>query len=372
MNPPTQTIPFGYLQRQFADIEDYLQDVKAVVQSTDLTLGKALTRFENAFAKHSRLKHVIGVASGTDAIILTLKINGVGPGDEVITAANTFIATAGAIAMTGATPVFVDCEAGYVIDPKKIEAAITEKTKAIMPVHFTGNVADMPSIMDIAQQNNLLVVEDACQSILGAIDDIPVGSWGCAACFSLHPLKNLNVWGDGGLIGTNDDALAEKLRLFRNHGLSDRDTVEFFGHNSRLDTMQAVVGNRLIPNLPTITERRIEIAQKYDAAFSQIPGIDVPPRREGVRHVFHLYIIETDCRDALQQALLDQGIKVKVHYPVPLHLQPASQKLGYKQGDFPVAERQAERILTLPAHPYLTDEEVDRVIDCVAAAALRF
>ncbi|MCG8524775.1 MAG: DegT/DnrJ/EryC1/StrS family aminotransferase [Opitutales bacterium] len=358
-----EKIPFGYLERQFEDIDPYLQDLKKVVVSTDLTLGKELTRFENAFAEEVSLKHVIGVASGTDAIMLALKIQGIGLGDEVITAANTFIATAGAIAMTGATPVFVDCEEGYVIDTDKIEAAITPKTKAIVPVHFTGNVADMDRVTEIAEKHGLIVVEDACQSILASIHNRPVGDWGSATCFSLHPLKNLNVWGDGGLIATNDDHLAEQLRLFRNHGLVDRDTVAFFGHNSRLDTLQAVIGNRLIPKLREITNRRIQIAQKFDDAFEQLDYVDVPTRRDGVRHVFHLYIIETDRRDELKEYLLQHNVSVKIHYPVPLHLQPASQNLGYKQGDFPVSEKQAARILTLPAHPYLRDDEVDRIIE---------
>jgi aminotransferase EvaB len=362
-----EKIPFGYLERQFEDIDPYLQDLKRVVASTDLTLGKELTRFESAFAEEVRLKHVIGVASGTDAIMLSLKIQGVGLGDEVITAANTFIATAGAIAMTGATPVFVDCEEGYVIDPEKIESAITRKTKAIVPVHFTGNVANMDRVMEIAEKHGLIVVEDACQSILASIHDRPVGDWGSAACFSLHPLKNLNVWGDGGLIATNDDQLAEQLRLFRNHGLVDRDTVAFFGHNSRLDTLQAVIGNRLIPKLQVITKRRIQIAQKFDDAFERLDYIDVPTRRDGVRHVFHLYIIETDRRDELKEYLLRNNVSVKIHYPVPLHLQPASQQLGYKEGDFPVSEKQAARILTLPAHPYLRDDEVDRIIELVSS-----
>ncbi len=361
-------VPFGYLDRQFAQIDPFLEDIRKLIASTDLTLGEALEEFEARFAKLCGMPHAIGVASGTDALMLSLKMLGIGPGDEVITATNTFIATAGAIAMAGAKPVFVDCEGGFVIDPTKIEAAITPRTKALLPVHFTGNVADMPVIMEIARRHKLLVVEDACQALLGAIDGKPVGTWGSTVCFSLHPLKNLNVWGDGGLIVTRDGELARKLRLFRNHGLVNRDAVEFFGHNSRLDTLQAVIGNRLIDGVQAATERRIGYARRYDEAFADLaPRVRVPVRRPGVRHVFHLYIVEVEQRDALLSHLNKRGIKAKVHYPIPLHLQQASAHLGYKQGDFPVAEAQTRTIITLPAHPYLTPEEVEYTIREVRA-----
>jgi len=353
-------VPFSYLDRQFANLEEYLDDLRSFIPSGDFTLGKPLQEFERRFAELSGMPHAIGVASGTDALILSLKIHGVGAGDEVITTPNTFIATVGAIAMTGARPVFVDSEDGFVIDPSKIEAAITPCTKAIVPVHYTGNVADMPTIAEIAHRRNLLVVEDACQAIYGAIEGKPVGSWGATACFSLHPLKNLNVWSDGGLIVTRDAELDRKLRLYRNHGLATRDEVEIFGHNSRLDTIQAVVGNRLIADVPARTERRIAIARRYDQAFAQLaPQLRVPPRRPGVRHVFHLYIARVDRRDELVRFLVERGIEAKVHYPIPIHLQKAATSLGYKRGDFPRAETDAEQVITFPAHPYLTDEEVD-------------
>ena len=275
-------VPFSYLDRQFADIDGYLADVKEFVKTGDFTLGKPLEEFERRFARLCNMPHVIGVASGTDALILSLKILGIGPGDEVITTPMTFIATVGAIAMSGARPVFVDSSDGYVIDPAKIEAAITPATKAIMPVHYTGNMADMPAIAAIAARRGLHVVEDACQSILGAIDDRPAGSWGQTACFSLHPLKNLNVWSDGGLIATRSAELAEKLRLFRNHGLANRDEVLIFGHNSRLDTIQAVIGNRLIGSTEAMTNKRIGYAQRYDRAFADLPEfVRVPLRRSG-------------------------------------------------------------------------------------------
>jgi dTDP-4-amino-4,6-dideoxygalactose transaminase len=361
-------VNFSYLDRQFADVDAYLKDVRELVLSGDFTLGPPLKEFEQRFAHLMEAPHAIGVGTGTDAIAMSLKILGVGPGDEVITTPNTFIATVGAIVMTGARPAFVDSEDGYVIDPSKIEAAITPRTKAIVPVHYTGNVADMPAIMQIARKHNLVVVEDACQSIMGAIDGKRVGSWGSTAAFSLHPLKNLNVWADGGVIVTHSTELAEKLRLYRNHGLINRDEVVTFGVNCRLDTIQAVVGNRLIGQTRQITERRIANARRYDEAFGGLGEfINVPRRRPGVRHVFHLYVLRVKQRDELLAYLRKNGVDAKIHYPVPVHLQKAAAHLGYKRGDFPKAEEHARTALTLPGHQHLTDNEVDYVIEKVHA-----
>jgi dTDP-4-amino-4,6-dideoxygalactose transaminase len=251
------------------------------------------------------------------------------------------------------------------MDADKLEAAITERTKAILPVHYTGNVADMPRIKEIADKHGLKIVEDACQSIGGERDGKKVGSWGSAAGFSLHPLKNLNVWGDGGIIVTDDDDLAEHLRLLRNHGLVGRDEVEIFGHNSRLDSLQAVIGNRLIGETSFITNRRIENAARLDEALSQIDGIQVPTRESNVKHVYHLYIVRADRRDDLRAHLTENGVEAKIHYPVPVHLQPASRDLPYKEGDFPVAEEDSHISITLPAHQHLTDDEVDYMIEQV-------
>tara|TARA_B100000686_G_scaffold24842_3_gene23701 strand:- start:8326 stop:9435 length:1110 start_codon:yes stop_codon:yes gene_type:complete len=359
-------VPFSYLDRQFSDIDDYLKDIKLLVESGDFTLGKSLEQFENNFASLMGAKHGIGVGTGTDAIALPLKMLGIGPGDEVITTTMTFVATVGAIVMTGATPVFVDSEDGFVIDPSKIEAAITPRTKAIVPVHYTGNVADMPEIISIAKKHNLFVIEDACQSICASINDQMVGSWGDAVSFSLHPLKNLNVWGDAGIVLTQNDELAEKLRLFRNHGMINRDEISFYGVNCRMDTLQAVIGNRLIEQTSFITDKRIQNAEKYDESLSLLNGdIEVPVRRKGVKHVFHLYIVRTKRRDELIKFLLERGVEAKIHYPIPMHLQKASEYLGYKQGDFPFAEKDCSEILTLPAHQHLTDEELDYTIDSV-------
>lgn len=359
-------VPFSYLDRQFQAIEPYLDDIRELVRTGDFTLGEALTEFEDKFAALMEAPYAIGVGTGTDAIAISLKVLGIGPGDEVITTPNTFIATVGAIVMTGARPVFVDSENGYVIDASKIEAAITERTKAIVPVHYTGNMADMPIIMQIAEKYNLAVVEDACQAIMASIDGKMVGSWGKTAAFSLHPLKNLNVWADGGVIVTHLPELSHKLRLYRNHGLVNRDEVASFGINCRLDTIQAVVGNRLIGQAGEITDKRIANAKKYNGAFSELQDfIDVPKRRPGVRHVYHLYVLRVKRRDHLLDYLNQKGIEAKVHYPIPVHLQKAARGLGYKEGDFPVSEEHSRMAITLPGHQHLNDDEIAYVIEMV-------
>jgi aminotransferase EvaB len=359
-------VPFSYLDRQFADVDDYLRDIRALVKTGDFTLGKPLQEFESGFARRARMPHAIGVGSGTDAIILPMKMSGIGPGDEVITTTTTFYATVGAIVATGARPVLVDSEDGLMIDPEQIEPAITPRTKAIVTVTFGGNVPDMERIQAIAKKHGLMIFEDSCQSIGAELNGKPMGSWGEAAAYSLHPLKNLNVWADGGLVTTRSDELDRKLRLYRNHGMVNRDEIEFFGINCRLDTIQAVVANRLLPQLDFITETRIKIAASYDVAWQKIPGCVMPPhRRPGVKHVYHLYIVRVKDREGLLAYLQKNGVEAKVHYPTPMHLQPAAAYLGYKPGSFPKAEADARSIITLPAHQHLTQEEIDYTIKMV-------
>jgi dTDP-4-amino-4,6-dideoxygalactose transaminase len=361
-------VRFSYLHEQFAEIDPYLEDLRRLMATGDLTLGAAVTEFERRFAGLCGLSHAVGVGSGTDAIALSLKAMGLGPGDDVITTPMTFIATVGAIVKVGARPVFVDSEDGFVIDAAKIEAKITPKTKAIVPVHYTGNVADMPAIMELARRHELPVVEDACQSILGAIDGAGVGSFGDTACFSLHPLKNLNVWGDGGVIVTRSQKLVDKLRLLRNHGLVGRDEVAIFGWNSRLDSLHAVIGNRLIGTTEWITTQRIANARRYDEGLADLgEHIGIPKRRPGVRHVYHLYMVRAKRRDQLLAYLQAQGIEAKVHYPLPVHLMEAAKDLGHRVGDFPVAERDCQSVITLPVHQHLPKDQVDYVIDRVHA-----
>lgn len=359
-------VSYSYLEQQFADVEPYLNDIRALIKTGDFTLGKALTEFEDRFANLLGLPYAVGVGTGTDALMLSLKILGVGHGDEVITTPNTFVATVGAIAMAGARPVFVDNNEEYTIDVTKIEDAITPHTKAIMPVHLTGCPADMPAIMKIAERRNLIVVEDAAQAILASIDGKSVGSWGATAGFSLHPLKNINVWGDGGVIVTRSQELRDKLRLFRNHGMTTRDEIAFWSHNCRLDTLQAVIAKRLIKQVHSITDQRIANAKRYDESFADLQKyIQVPPRRANVKQVFHTYVIRVKDRDRLYAYLIEKGIDVKIHYPIPLHLQKAASSLGYKEGDFPVCEEDCRTIITLPVHQHLKPEDLSYVIDCV-------
>jgi dTDP-4-amino-4,6-dideoxygalactose transaminase len=359
-------VNFSYLDRQFADSQPYFDDLRELVRTGDFTIGKPLQEFEQRVAALMGVPHVVGVNTGTDAIAMSLQMLGVGPGDEVITTPNTFIATVGAIVQTGAKPVFVDSNEEIEIDPEKIEAAITPRTKAIVPVQYTGGMADMPAIMSIAKQHKLFVVEDACQSIMASWNGRLAGTWGDAGAMSLHPLKNLNVWGDGGFVLTSSQSLADKLRLFRNHGLLTRDEVVMFGRNCRMQTFQAVIANRLLNDLGWITDRRIEIARRYDDEFSAIAScIEIPRRRSEVRHVFHLYELRVQRRDELLSYLHEHGVDAKIHYPIPIHLQKAAAGLGYRAGDFPIAEAHGRTAISLPLHQHLTDEEVAYVVQQV-------
>lgn len=357
-------VKFSYLERQFANVDEYLAEVRSLVLSTDFTLGQAVAEFEQNFAKLCQLPYAVGVGSGTDALILSLKIFGIGGGDEVITAPNTYIATVGAIAMTGATPVFVDINEDFTINPNLIDRAITPRTKAIIPVHFGGNVANMPAIMEIARRHHLLIIEDACMAIAATFNQQPVGSWGETTCFSLHPLKNLNVWGDGGIIVTRSAELYAKLQAFRNHGLINRDEAIMFGHNSRLDSLQAVVANRLINDAEWITNQRIAYAQKLDRGFADLTEfLAIPPRPRYIKQVYHLYILRVKQRDRLLAYLHKHGIEAKIHWPIPVHLQKAAAYLGYKLGDFPMTEADMQTTISLPLHQHLTTDEIDYMIE---------
>jgi dTDP-3-amino-2,3,6-trideoxy-4-keto-D-glucose/dTDP-3-amino-3,4,6-trideoxy-alpha-D-glucose/dTDP-2,6-dideoxy-D-kanosamine transaminase len=360
-------VRYSYLPQQFGDPSEILEELRQFVPTGAFTLGKPVAEFERSFAELLGTKHAIGVGSGTDALKLSLKAIGVGHGDEVITSANTFVATAGAINETGARTVFVDCNDQFCMDVGEVEAAITPRTKAIIPVHFTGNMTDMRRLMPIAQKHGLPIVEDACQAILAEMDGRKAGAWGIAGAFSLHPLKSLNVWGDGGVIVTNDDDIDRRLRLLRNHGLANRDEIEMFGYNSRLDSVQAIVGNWLIKDVRNITARRIENAAYYDSAFKNIPQIGVPSRPVDCKCVFHLYVVYAARRDDLMKYCLAEGIPVKIHYPIPLYLQKGLAHLGYKLGDFPFADRNAKSMISFPCDQHLTRDQQDSVIGAVRA-----
>lgn len=364
--PKTAGVRYSYLPQQFHDPEPIFDAIRRHLTTCQFTLGPEVEQFERSFAALIGARFAVGVGSGTDALMLSLRAHGIGHGDEVITAANTFIATIGAIQATGARAVLVDVTPHFTIDPALIERAITPRTKAIIPVHLTGEVAEMNPILTLATHHGLTVIEDACQAIGAAYHGNAAGTMGAAGAFSLHPLKNLNVWGDAGVIVTHDPAINERVRLLRNHGLKNRDEVAIFGYNSRLDSIQAIVGNWLIPQAPAITDQRIAHAAIYDEAFSSLAGaITLPPRRPWVRRVFHLYQVYAERRDALYQQLLAQGIEAKIHYPIPLPCQPALASLGYRRGDFPETERQAASLITLPVDQHLTEDELFYTIDAV-------
>ena len=355
-------INHNYLIEQFSDYKEIFEKIEKLVQKGDYTLGTPVEEFEKKFSSIAQTKYAIGVGSGTDALFLSLKALDIKKGDEVITAPNSFIATAGAIVAANAKPVFVDVRDDYNINPELIERAITDKTKVIMPVHWSGLPCDMHKIMEIAKRRGIPVIEDAAQAIKANIENQVVGSFGLTGCFSFHPLKNLNAWGDGGIITTNNSEIYEKLVLLRNHGLRNRDECEIYGYNSRLDSIQAVVANHLLSKIDYITNTRISNAKFYDEELSKIKGIQVPERKPNIKQVFHIYVIRSKERDRLQRFLIKWGIDAKIHYPLPMHLQPAAQSLGYKKGDFPICESICESILSLPVHEFIKRDQQDYVI----------
>jgi dTDP-4-amino-4,6-dideoxygalactose transaminase len=360
-------IPYNYLPRQFGalETETILDDLRELVGTGEFTIGPPVLEFERRLGHMIGVRHVIGTNTGTDALILGLKALSIGPGDEVITQVNTFYATVGAIVAVGARPVFVDVDEQYAIDARLIDAAVTPRTKAILPVYWTGLPPDMPRIMDIARRRGLYVVEDACPATGAAFAGKAAGSFGETAAFSMHPLKPLHVWGDGGAVVTDDDGTAAWLRSYRNHGMVNRDEIEMWGVNQRLQTVQAVVANRMLDRVAGWVDRRIEVASRLDTGLAGLAQIRIPPRPPERRNAFQLYIVRCQRREELLKYLIVEGIEAKVHYPIPLHLQPAARDLGYRRGDFPIAEAQSEDIVTLPGHQFLTDLEVDYMIDRV-------
>ena len=358
-------IRYSYLNQQFSNCNDLWAKLKKFVPTGDFTLGKPLKEFETKFASLIGAKYAIGVNSGTDAIKLSLKALNVKAGDEVITAANTFVATVGAITEIGAKPVYVDCDDTFCMNVNLVEKKITKKTKAIVPVHFTGYMVNMPKLIKISKKYKIPLVEDACQSILGEINKKKAGTWGSFGAFSLHPLNNINVWSDGGIITTNSKKYYEKLKLLRNHGLIDRDTVKINGYNSRLDTIQAVVGNWLLPQAKSIAEKRINNAKYYDRELSKINEITIPPRPKNYKIVYHLYIVFAKKRDKLLKYCLKKGIEAKVHYPKPMYLQESQKNLKHKRGDFPVTDEHTKKIITFPCDQHLNNKQKRYIVNTV-------
>lgn len=337
-----------------------------VFKSNWYILGNSVKQFEEEYAKFSTTKYCIGVSNGLDALFLSLKALGIKEGDEVLVPSNTYIATALAVSYTGATPVFVEPNIDtYNINPANIEAAITAKTKAIMPVHLYGQCCEMEAIMQIAEKHNLFVVEDNAQAHEAAYNGKITGSWGHANGVSFYPGKNLGALGDAGAVTTNDEALADKLFSLRNYGSQKKYYNEVIGYNMRLDELQAAILSAKLSYLSSWTKLRIEAANLYNQLLADVAEIILPKTAKGATHVYHLYVIRTTQRDQLQQYLNEHGIGTLIHYPIPPHLQEAYQHLGYKKSDFPLAEEIADTCLSLPMYPGITNEEVEQVCSVI-------
>jgi|TARA_Y100000294_G_scaffold137637_1_gene130702 dTDP-4-amino-4,6-dideoxygalactose transaminase len=359
-------INHSYLIEQFSDYSKIFKEIEKVVKKGDYTLGKKVDECEKSFAKKTGAKFAISVGNGTDALFLSLKALNISKGDEVITTPYTFIATIGSIATSGAKPVFVDVKDDYNIDEKKIEPAITKKTKAIMPVHWSGRPCEMQKIKSITNKYNLKIIQDTCHGIESRYKKKHLIDYGDVCTYSMHPLKNLNIWGDGGFIITQNEKLAKKLLLLRNHGLVDRNKCEIFGFNSRLDTIQAVVANYKMRNkLKNITSKRIRNALLFDKLLKFNKNVRLVKRLSHLKEVFHLYQINVKRRDELQKFLIKNSIDAKVHYPIPIHLQPAAKYLKYKRGDFPMAEKMANTSLSLPVHEFINEKHIKFVVDLI-------
>ncbi|MEO0534996.1 MAG: DegT/DnrJ/EryC1/StrS family aminotransferase [Cyanobacteria bacterium P01_A01_bin.123] len=353
-----QTVPYVNLAAQWqAERDDLLPIVEAVLASGQYVGGSIIEEFENQAATLCQTKHCVALNSGTDALVCGLLALGVKPGDEVITPPNSFIASTAAIVHLRAKPVFADVLLDQNIDPEKIEQAITSRTKAIMPVHLTGRMARMDQIMEIANRYGIPVIEDAAQSIGSKYQGIPSGRWGKVGCFSAHPLKNLNACGDAGFLVTDDDAIASQIRSMRNHGMVDRNTVERFGYVSRMDTLQAAILRYRLTELEGVIEKRRRNASLYRQTIDQTHAF-IPEDQPEEFNTYHTFVIQTDQREGLKAYLSDHGIETAIHYPVPIHLQPASKDLNYGSGSFPSTEHQAAKILTLPIHQYLQAQDV--------------
>jgi dTDP-4-amino-4,6-dideoxygalactose transaminase len=362
-------IPLVDLQAQHAEIADEVAAGFAkVIADTAFILGPAVREFEGAFARYCEVSHCIGVANGTDAIELILRALGIGPGDEVIVPANTFIATALGVVRVGARPVLVDCDSYQLLDPGRIEAALTPRTRAVMPVHLFGQIADMKTIGEIAAALGLFVIEDAAQSQGARRNGRRSGSFGLAAATSFYPGKNIGAYGDAGAVLTSSDEIASRLRKLRNWGSETKYHHPEIGFNSRLDTLQAVVLSAKLARLDAWNEARRRAAARYDALLSGIEGIELPRTLPGNEHAWHLYVIRVPRRDEVLAKLNAEGIGAGIHYPVPLHLHGALRDLGYRQGDFPESERVAREILSLPMYPHITAEQQERVAEVLKRA----
>jgi len=365
MNKGLKTIPYIDLKSQWIDERDELMPIiERVMNSGKFILEADCDEFEESVAKLCGVKYAAALNSGTDALMYALTLSGVKKGDEVITPANSFIASTSSIVHIGAIPVFVDVLPNQNLDPSKIEDLITKNTKAIMPVHLTGRVCDMDPIIEIAKKYKLLIIEDAAQAIGSKYKGRPSGSLGDIGCFSTHPLKNLNACGDGGFITTNNEDIYKKIKSFRNHGKINHDTVSHFGLVSRMDNLQAAILNYRLGKLDVLISKRQANAKKYLEGINH-KDIFIPHQELHEFNTYHTFVLQTSRRDELKEYLLNKGIKTAIHYPIPIHFQSASKSFGYKEGDLPVTEKQAKEILTLPINQYLADSDLERVITAV-------
>ncbi len=362
-------VPFVDLQAQYAAIgPDVEEAIRGVLERADFILGSEVAGFEEDFARYVGVRHAVGVGSGLAALELALRAHDLGPGDEVITAANTFIATILAIMAVGARPVLADVDpATYNLDPGRLEAAITSRTRAILPVHLYGQPADMGPILAVARRHHLLVIEDAAQAHGASYDGKRAGAWGDIAAFSFYPAKNLGAYGDGGLVATNDADTAEKIRRLRNYGERTKYHHVIRGTNSRLDTLQAAVLRLKLRHLDEWNAARREHAAAYHSLLKGLPVLRPETHPKAV-HVFHLYVVQVENRDAVQESLRANGIATGIHYPIPAHLQEACANLGYRQGQFPVTERAATRILSLPMYAELEPAQQEQVASALQQA----
>lgn len=355
-------IPYVDIGAQTKSLKkDLLLAIEEVLDHGNFILGKEVQSFEEMFASYCGVRFAIGVNSGTDALFLSLKAIGIGKGDEVITAPNSFIATASVIIAAGAKPVFVDVQNDYNINPDLIERAITPRTRAIIPVHLTGRPADMDPILEIASKYKIQVIEDAAQAVGAKYRDKKVGSLGEIGCFSLHPLKTLNACGDGGIITTDDEKISKELRRLRNFGLVNRDETVVWGYNSRLDSLQSAILLVKLKWLDEWNRKRRQNAILYASKLHDI--VDIQGAKPHEYCVYHTFVVQVEKRAELQDYLQNKGIGTRVHYPIPIHLQPAARELGYQKGDFPVCEEQSQRILSLPIHQGMKEDHIHYVAD---------
>ena len=352
-------VKYSNFPAQYAEERDEIHAIVDRVFERGVFVSLALLDgFEEAVADYCGVSDAIGVASGTDALYLAMKAMDIGPGDEVITPPNSHFSSTSAIIQTGATPAFADVMDDQNIDPAAIEAAITPRTKAIMPVHLTGRIADMNAILEIASRHGLRIIEDAAQSMGSRYHGEMSGSFGDAAAFSAHPLKNLNAAGDAGFITTNDEAIARRLRKLRHNGLEGRDTVIEWGSVSRLDVLQAEILRMRLAKLDAVVARRRSNAALYRESLAASSSVFAPPCKPHEFNSFHIFVIQVDRREELIKFLVSGGVQTAIHYPIPIHLQPAAEDLGYKKGRLPVSEDQADRILSLPINQYVDPSDI--------------